>query len=57
MSDVAAWQATATEHPGSWWPYWIDWLSQQSGGWIPARAPGATLGVVEDAPGSYVKAH
>ena len=56
MTSVAKWEASATEHPGSWWPYWIDWLSQQSGGWIPARVPGAKLGAIEDAPGSYVKA-
>ncbi len=56
MTSVAKWEASATEHPGSWWPYWIDWLSQQSGGWVPARVPGAKLGAIEDAPGSYVKA-
>ncbi|HET6390642.1 class I poly(R)-hydroxyalkanoic acid synthase [Hyphomicrobium sp.] len=56
MTSVAEWEASATEHPGSWWPYWIDWLSQQSGGWVPARVPGAKLGAIEDAPGSYVKA-
>ena len=56
MTSIAAWEASATENPGSWWPYWIDWLSQQSGGWVPARVPGAKLGAIEDAPGSYVKA-
>jgi polyhydroxyalkanoate synthase len=56
MTSLADWQATAIESPGSWWPYWIEWLSQQSGGWIAARRPGAELGVIEDAPGSYVKA-
>ncbi|CAA2140822.1 alpha/beta hydrolase [Hyphomicrobium sp. ghe19] len=56
MTNVGSWEASATEHPGSWWPYWIDWLSQQSGGWVPAREPGAKLGIIEDAPGSYVKA-
>ncbi|MBS0238976.1 MAG: class I poly(R)-hydroxyalkanoic acid synthase [Proteobacteria bacterium] len=56
MMSVATWEASATEHPGSWWPYWIDWLSQQSGGWVPGRVPGAKLGAIEDAPGSYVKA-
>ncbi|HML31108.1 MAG TPA: class I poly(R)-hydroxyalkanoic acid synthase, partial [Hyphomicrobium sp.] len=33
MTNIADWQASAVEHPGSWWPYWIEWLSQQSGGW------------------------
>ncbi|PPC87122.1 MAG: class I poly(R)-hydroxyalkanoic acid synthase [Hyphomicrobium sp.] len=50
------WIKTARETPGSWWPYWIEWLSQKSGGWTIPRQPGQTLGVIEDAPGSYVKA-
>ena len=57
MASVADWQKSAIEHPGSWWPYWVDWLQQQSGGWIHARVPGKALSVIEDAPGAYVKAH
>ncbi len=49
------WIARAKETPGSWWPHWIEWLSGQSGTYVPARTPGARLGVIEDAPGSYVK--
>jgi polyhydroxyalkanoate synthase len=49
------WFASATEHPGSWWQHWAGWLAKQSGGWVTARVPGARLGVIEDAPGSYVK--
>ena len=49
------WVGMARETPGSWWPYWIDWLSNQSGDQIPAREPGHVLGTIEDAPGSYVK--
>jgi len=56
MTSIADWQVSATQFPGSWWPYWIEWLSQQSGGWTGRRAPGARLSVIEDAPGSYVKA-
>jgi len=56
MESLADWESTATALPGSWWPYWIEWLSQQSGGWTAARVPGAKLGAIEDAPGSYVKA-
>jgi polyhydroxyalkanoate synthase len=55
MTSLADWQASATAMPGSWWPYWIEWLSQQSGGWTAARVPGDKLGTIEDAPGSYVK--
>jgi polyhydroxyalkanoate synthase len=47
---------TATEHPGSWWPHWIEWLAKQSGNKIDARKPGTKLKPLEDAPGSYVKA-
>jgi len=48
------WIATAEEHPGSWWPYWTDWLAGHSGALVEAREPGANLGVIEDAPGTYV---
>ena len=51
--------AGATEHPGSWWPYWLEWLHQQGPATVPAkgkRKPGGRGDkVIEDAPGSYVK--
>jgi polyhydroxyalkanoate synthase len=50
------WIASATETVGSWWPHWTKWLASHSGDMIDARPPGATLGVIEDAPGSYVRA-
>ncbi|MCH9806455.1 MAG: class I poly(R)-hydroxyalkanoic acid synthase [Alphaproteobacteria bacterium] len=50
------WMGMAKETTGSWWPYWSEWLSQQSGRQIEAREPGKVLGTLEDAPGSYVKA-
>ncbi|MDE2436431.1 MAG: class I poly(R)-hydroxyalkanoic acid synthase [Sphingomonadales bacterium] len=50
----------ATETPGSWWPHWIAWLRRQDQAEVPAtgkRHPGAKGdAVLEDAPGSYVKA-
>jgi polyhydroxyalkanoate synthase len=49
------WLAHARETPGSWWPHWGKWLASHSGSKIPAREPGAKLGVIEDTPGSYVK--
>lgn len=49
------WLGMAKEHPGSWWPYWAEWLARHSGGWTIPREPGEKLGVIEDAPGSYVK--
>ena len=49
------WTKSATEHPGSWWPYWAKWLAGHSGAQTTApREPGKELGTVEDAPGSYV---
>jgi polyhydroxyalkanoate synthase len=50
------WRAGSAETPGSWWPDWNVWLARQSKGkQVPARAPGANVGQIEDAPGSYVK--
>jgi polyhydroxyalkanoate synthase subunit PhaC len=50
------WLATATAHPGSWWPVWERWVSHYSGGEVSARRPGdRKLKPIEDAPGSYVK--
>lgn len=49
------WIGMAKEHPGSWWPYWTEWLTKYAGEWIEPREPGKTLGAIEDAPGSYVK--
>ena len=34
---------------------YAEWLARQSGSKVPARTPGAKLGTIEDAPGSYVK--
>jgi len=51
-----SWIESADEHPGSWWPHWIKWLARHSGGKVNAREPGEKLGVIEDAPGSFVQA-
>lgn len=50
------WMAMAKEHPGSWWPHWAQWLARHSGNWTLPRQPGEKIGVIEPAPGSYVKA-
>ncbi len=50
------WQAFAHEHPGSWWPYWDQWLRKRSGPDVPARTPGeGDLKPLADAPGEYVR--
>jgi polyhydroxyalkanoate synthase len=54
--SVEAWMTGTTETPGSWWPHWLNWLSEKSGGQVPARDPAkGPLMPLEDAPGSYVK--
>ncbi len=49
----------ATEHPGSWWPHWYEWLEARDNTLVTAtgkRKPGQKGDkVIEDAPGSYVK--
>ena len=55
-ADIDGWLAKAKEHPGSWWPDWLVWLTRQSPTEVPARIPGGgALKAIEDAPGSYVK--
>ena len=50
----------ATEHPGSWWPDWIEWIRTQDSKEVQAtgkRKPGSATKdkVIEPAPGRYVK--
>jgi polyhydroxyalkanoate synthase subunit PhaC len=55
-ADIEGWLAKAKEHPGSWWPDWLVWLTRQSPTEVAARIPGdGALKPIEDAPGSYVK--
>ncbi|MEM9198379.1 MAG: class I poly(R)-hydroxyalkanoic acid synthase [Pseudomonadota bacterium] len=49
------WLETAEETAGSWWVDWDQWLAGHSRGKVGARDPGAKLGVIEDAPGRYVR--
>ena len=56
-SDVDEWMKTAKEHPGSWWPNWLDWIKSLDAKTVPARKiGGGKLKAIEDAPGSFVKA-
>ncbi len=54
-ATIEDWLTEAVEIPGSWWPDWDAWLKERSGKLVPARVPGAKLGAIEPAPGSYVK--
>jgi polyhydroxyalkanoate synthase len=55
-ANLERWLAKAVEHPGSWWPDWLAWLTALDATQVPARPPGGgKLEPLEDAPGSYVK--
>jgi polyhydroxyalkanoate synthase subunit PhaC len=51
--------AYSTEHKGSWWPDWIQWLKGRGARTVKAngaRVPGkGKLKAIEDAPGRYVR--
>ena len=57
--DPARFVEGATEHKGSWWPDWLDWLKAQAPETVKAegaRVPGkGKLKAIEDAPGRYVR--
>ncbi|WPH16221.1 class I poly(R)-hydroxyalkanoic acid synthase [Variovorax paradoxus] len=55
----AEWLAGATEHPGSWWTDWAQWLKGHAGKQVPAPKAygnGKAYKAIEPAPGRYVKA-
>jgi len=58
-SSLTEFIESADEHPGSWWPHWLEWLNAQDSTKVTAtgkRKPGGRGDkVLEDAPGSYVK--
>ena len=56
-AKAEAWMEGATEHPGSWWPVWSDWLKPHGGKLVNApKTPGsAKFKAIEPAPGRYVK--
>ena len=56
-TTAQAWFDGATEHPGSWWPVWTDWLKPRAGKLVNApKSPGsAKYKTIEPAPGRYVK--
>ncbi|MEM7240455.1 MAG: class I poly(R)-hydroxyalkanoic acid synthase, partial [Pseudomonadota bacterium] len=54
-ATLGEWRDGTTMTKGSWWPDWDMWLAKKSSKQVPAREPGATLGAIEPAPGSYVK--
>jgi polyhydroxyalkanoate synthase subunit PhaC len=57
LADTAEeWLEGTTQHPGSWWTDWHEWVTAIGDSKVPARDPAkGKLGVIEDAPGSFVK--
>ena len=53
-----AWMEGATEHPGSWWGEWADFLASHAGEQIdaPRKYGNKAHPAIEPAPGRYVKA-
>ncbi|MEZ5841690.1 MAG: class I poly(R)-hydroxyalkanoic acid synthase [Hyphomicrobiales bacterium] len=50
------WLGTATEHAGSWWPHWQEWILAHDATMVNARKVGnSRTPAIEDAPGSFVK--
>ena len=49
------WMEKATEHAGSWWPHWQQWVLAQGDRRVKARRSGKGVKVLGDAPGTYVK--
>jgi polyhydroxyalkanoate synthase len=53
--EADGWFDGATQHEGSWWTQWGEWVAKQSGDMVQARQPGSDAApVIEAAPGSYV---
>ncbi len=54
--DAQTWFDSATEHAGSWWPDWDQWLKKHGAGTIAAKQPGSDkYPAIEPAPGRYVR--
>lgn len=55
--QAETWLSGATEHPGSWWPAWMEFLTEHAGKQIksPSRLGASKYRPIEPAPGRYVK--
>ncbi|MCD2511926.1 PHA/PHB synthase family protein [Comamonas endophytica] len=53
-ASLAEWVAGATEHAGSWWHDWSQWLAAQGGAQV-AAPQGYGREPIEPAPGRYVR--
>ncbi len=54
--DAESWLANATEHEGSWWHHWAEWMSTRAGSRRPPPAMGSDRHQpIADAPGTYIE--
>jgi polyhydroxyalkanoate synthase subunit PhaC len=55
--DPEDWLASATQHTGSWWEPWAEWITSYSGDERPAPASlgSGSYETIADAPGDYVR--
>lgn len=54
--ELADWIGQASEHAGTWWPDWMEWMRAQAPEMVAARIPGdGKLAPLGDAPGEYVR--
>ena len=40
VGNLDKWIEKATEHPGSWWPDWLEWIRQQDGATVAGARAG-----------------
>ncbi|TWP49460.1 alpha/beta fold hydrolase [Lentzea tibetensis] len=54
--SVQEWQHGSSKVDGSWWPRWVEWLTERSGELVaaPAKLGSRRYAPIEAAPGSYV---
>ena len=53
--DADLWRADATEHDGSWWHAWVEWMAERAGDLVPAPPTGSEAHPpLEPAPGFYI---
>jgi polyhydroxyalkanoate synthase subunit PhaC len=54
-ADPEAWLAASTQHPGSWWEDWAEWIGSRSGERVaPPKTGNRKHKALGDAPGGYV---
>lgn len=54
-SSSLEWLMKATEHKGSWWNYWLDWLIKNNDNELVESSYYGNLKEIEKAPGSYIR--